>query len=119
MDNDQLASELRALRDRIDDLEVSHIALKRRSAPFFTPCRTTTKIAALVALALTVLALAFAFSPQSIAIGGWRYESSGISIEAIAALGAAVGVFITLHQHLKDKNDYASTSKASRDQIDF
>lgn len=96
------------IRDRLNDLEQSHLCLRRRVlTPFLLPARGGTKAAAAIALGLCVVAVIFAFQPQSISIGGWRYESSGVSMEAIAAVGAAVGVFITLREHLKDKDEYA------------
>jgi hypothetical protein len=104
---EHLHGELAVLADRVSDMEQAFLAVKRRvPVPWVIPVRHATKIALAVSTALAVVALALAFSPQTITIGGVLYSWPGVTAETIAALGAAVGVWITIREHLKDKKDF-------------
>ncbi|MBD1871984.1 hypothetical protein H6F75_00670 [Nodosilinea sp. FACHB-131] len=104
---ERLEQDFRAMADRVNDLEHSYLAMRKRvPVPLIIPVRSATKIALVVTSALTVIALALVISPQSITVGGVLYNWPGISAEAIATLGAGVGLWITVREHLKDKSDY-------------
>lgn len=97
---EELRRDVDALRDRVAELEHS------RPVPFFIPSRRATKVAAAIASAFVTLALVASFSPHKVELGPWRYQSEGIGMEAIASAGAAIGVWVTLKEHFKDKEQY-------------
>ncbi len=84
---------------------VSTLQIRAGRFPFLVPSQTRTKVAIIITSALGVITLAIAVSPKDIHIGDWHYESEGIPVEAATSLATLAGVFITLRNHFKDKEE--------------
>jgi hypothetical protein len=113
------------LQERVNELERESCRLNRQllklnarmgRVPFNLPTRKRTKAAALLSSALAVAALFMAFTPQNIKVGEWEYHSDGVTPEATASVGAMIGVWITLRNHLRDKEEFLKKTGADDDQ---